>query len=270
MKDKIVTRDECKKIQLDILEKIAQICETQNLNYYIQYGSLLGAVRHGGFIPWDDDIDIVLKRSEYDKLIAYLKDCHVNSCEWLSVLDFSVKGYYYTFAKAVDNRTVAKMDSNVTEHGIWVDIFPVDRVPNSKLLKKIHVEMCYFLRGVTLAMTTDFSSQLLGKKTMYKRILNIMASLVGKERICKIYDKIMRMYSTQNTKEVACLFSPYRMREVFAPEILFAPQEYEFEDRKFKGSKNYDAILTQLYGDYMKLPPEEKRRTHSITAWYVK
>ena len=154
MKNKI-SREECRKIQMNILLVLDDICKRNDLNYYLGYGSMLGAVRHKGYIPWDDDIDICLFREDYDKLIKILKE--QQEINWLDIVDSSVGEYYYPFAKATDNRTIAKMEDNITPHGIWVDIFPIDNVPNSKYRSKIYIYNCYLLRAMTIAMTTDFS-----------------------------------------------------------------------------------------------------------------
>ena len=191
MKNKI-SREECRKIQMNILLVLDDICKRNDLNYYLGYGSMLGAVRHKGYIPWDDDIDICLFREDYDKLIKILKE--QQEINWLDIVDSSVGEYYYPFAKATDNRTIAKMEDNITPHGIWVDIFPIDNVPNSKYRSKIYIYNCYLLRAMTIAMTTDFSEVKNVKKLKYKKFLNCIANIIGKNRICKYYEKKCKKY----------------------------------------------------------------------------
>lgn len=265
----LISREECKQIQKNILREIDRLCEVNGLTYCVQYGTLLGAVRHKGFIPWDDDIDIILARNEYDKLIHILKNKKDTFCPWLDVIDSDTDGYFYPFAKAVDNRTKAKMNDNLTEHGIWVDIFPVDGLPKSKVLSNLHMYYCYFLRAITLAMTTDFKSNRLGSKAGIKRILNYLAEIIGKNRILNAFHKACYRYDIFESEYVANLFSIYKNHERFKKDTLFISKNYEFEEMIVKGPKQYHEVLNQLYGDYMKLPPEEKRRTHCITAWKI-
>ena len=145
---------------MSILDEIQRICKENNLKYSLAYGTLLGAVRHKGYIPWDDDIDICLLREDYEKLIAILKDKNApGHKEWLTLADDTCRGYYYPFAKAYDNRTTVKMERHKGEMGIWVDIFPLDGLPKSRFWEKAFVLYCSFLRVITLAITTDFNSK---------------------------------------------------------------------------------------------------------------
>ena len=121
---KKIEQNEFREIQMCILDEIQRICKENNLKYSLAYGTLLGAVRHKGYIPWDDDIDICLLREDYEKLIAVLKDKNApGHKEWLTLVDDTCDGYFYPFAKAYDNRTAVKMERHKGEMGIWVDIF---------------------------------------------------------------------------------------------------------------------------------------------------
>ena len=269
MKEQMLTIDEVKKIEITILSAIDKICERNNLEYYLCGGSMIGAVRHKGFIPWDDDIDIFLKRSDYNKLIDLMKK--QKEYEWLGILDDSTENYYYPFAKAVDKNTVAKMENNLTKHGIWVDIFPIDFLPKEEKKRRRLLKKCYYYRAIVIAMTTDFSMVKHDTKMILKKILCIYAKIYGKKRIYKKYsDLIKDSERYENSKYVACLCPTYKEREIFEEDKLFKRKKYEFEEKEFWGIKNYDYYLSQLYGDYMKLPPVEKRRVHGITAWRVK
>jgi len=274
MKNKLLTKNEYREIQLNILTSVANICKENNLSYFLAYGTLLGAVRHKGYIPWDDDIDIFLPRSHYNKLIKSLKQ--QSSYKWLSVLDIDKKGYYYPFAKVIDNRTRAKMKNNITDYGIWIDIFPIDKIPRDEKKCNNFLRKCFILRAVIISMTTDFNIyELLWEKDgrakkIAKIILNCIASIIGKENISQYYEKTITKYSKSKSEYVACLSSPYIRRERMLGKELFKSAEYEFEKRIFEGPKNYDMYLSKLYGNYMKLPPKKKRKVHNITAWQIK
>lgn len=266
---KLIDRNSCKEIQLNILLEVSRVCTNNDLHYYLAYGSLLGAVRHEGYIPWDDDIDIYMARGEYEQLKKLLKNHKTDSCQWLEILDDTNEGYYYPFAKAVDIRTQAKMESNLTKHGIWVDIFPIDGLPKSNIGSWLYLSLCHFLRAIVLAMTTDFSSNKLGKKATYKKILGLFAGVFGEKKICYLYERLCRRYDLSKSKYGACLSSAYGYKDRMEKSILFDEAEYPFEGEKFKGPKAYDAYLSNLYGDYMKLPPEDERYIHSIIANWI-
>ena len=266
MKKEYLTIEEVKQTELDILNAINQICSDNKIEFYLCGGTMLGAIRHKGFIPWDDDIDIFLERKEYEKLIAIIKEKKEYS--WLEILDDTNDNYYYPFAKAVDNRTIAKMDDNKTEHGIWVDIFPIDNLPdNSKKRIKL-IKKCYFYRALIISMTTDFNMNKKDNKIFIKKFLNLYTSIVGKNRVYNRYKKIINKSLNYNdSKYVACLCPTYGINEIFEREKLFEKEKYLFEGQYYNGTKNYDMYLKSFYGDYMTLPPENKRYMHEITAW---
>lgn len=265
--NELLERQECKNIQKQLLVIADDICKKNNLNYYMAYGTMLGAIRHKGYIPWDDDIDIYMERSHYEEFIKIIRNCETTIPEWCNILTISPDTYYYPFAKLVDSRTVAKMDSNVTEHGVWIDIFPIDGVPNNVIISHIFCFYCHFLRAIIIAMTTDFSSKKLGKKVIYKKILATIAEIIGKNKIANIYNEVCKKYNVKDHEYVASLSGAYSSRERMPKNVYFERATYEFEEYHFSGAKNYKEYLSQLYGDFMKLPPEEKRRIHSIIAW---
>lgn len=266
MKNKYLTKNECRNIQVELLKKIAEICDNNNLKYYLCGGTLLGAIRHKGFIPWDDDIDISLQREDYDKLIEILKK--QKDYKWISVLDSEVPGYYYTFAKVVDNRTIAKMEDNITEHGLWVDIFPYDNLPQDEKKCNKFLKKCYIYRSFIMAMTTDFTAKKI-KKRFVKRLLNIFANIYGKQKLLKKYQKYSRKYNNIETDYFGTTFTPYATRERFNKKWFSEIIKVEFENYKFNSPIDYDSALKQLYGNYMELPPIEKRREHRIIAWRI-
>lgn len=265
MDKKILNRDECRKVEINILKEIDKICKENNLNYYICYGTLLGAVRHQGFIPWDDDIDIMLFRNDYDKLIELLKK--QERCKWLDVLDLECDDYYYTFAKAVDNRTVAKMEDNITEHGLWVDIFPYDNYPDEKRKRDNFIMKAYYKRSIIVSMLTDFLISGEIEHKYIKRFLNIYSKLLNKKKFVNNYNTYCQKYRHVDTKYVGSLFTPYKLKECFEKKWFKNRKKYKFEDDYFYGPSMADEYLTQLYGNYMKLPPKKQRRDHKVIAW---
>lgn len=262
-----ISREQCKQIQLNLLLELDKICRNNNLHYYIAYGSLLGAVRHKGFIPWDDDIDICMLRKDYEQLLHIVKK---GNCEWMSIVDDEQSGYYLPFAKAVDNRTIAKQDDTKLEHGIWVDIFPLDGIPKGAISQKVYLICAHLLRDIILSAITDFSSEKAkqDKKRLIKRALAFCCNTIGIDRFFHFMLHYCKKYDATKTGMVGCLGTPYISKEKHCIADVTSTVEYGFEGYRFLGVKDYDGYLTMLYGNYMQLPPEEKRRTHSITAWY--
>lgn len=264
-----ISQEEIRQIQMSILDEIARICKNNNLQYYIAYGSLLGAIRHKGYIPWDDDMDIAMQRDDYEKLLDILKNKKADKAEWISIIDDSASDYYYPFAKAIDNRTEIKSDRHKGYQGIWVDIFPIDGLPSPLFAAKAFIFFCSFLRVVGLAMSTDFSAKTLNAWTLaYKRFFNIISTIIGKKRICRFVEWVFHRYKIQNSSRVAILFSGHNFDAIFNKKDLLPQATYAFENRMYTSFKNYDLYLTQLYGNYRKLPPEEKRITHNFEAWW--
>ena len=264
---KYLTREESKKDMVDILTAIDCLCKANNIKYSIAYGTLLGAIRHKGFIPWDDDIDICLFREDYDKLMKILKKQEDYS--WLHVLDgLDSDGYYYPFAKAVDNRTIAKQNDNKTEHGIWVDIFPLDAIPADDNVSTKYLRKNLLLRNTILSMVTDFSVLRNVDKLLPKLFLNVIARIIGKRKIFEYTLKYNKKYEGQNSGFVGCLSTPYAMKEKLEKAKLNEFCEVEFEGVRFQAFKEWDYYLSKYYGSYMQLPPEEKRKNHSVIAWW--
>lgn len=263
----VIEKETCRGLQIELLKHIHLICERENLSYYLAYGTLLGAIRHKGFIPWDDDIDICLERKDYEKLVDKLKKD--DNPQFMLVDNHSI-GYYYPFAKLVDSRTIAIMDGNVTSHGIWVDIFPLDNLPDKKVVASWFKFKCFFLRAMMLSMTTDFSSRKShsDKKRFYKKILNFFAKIIGKETIARYQNQYIKKYNRIRTKNLSCFGTPYIFKEKIPQEEIKNRELLTFENNQFWGLKKWDEYLFQLYRDYRTLPPIKKRTSHNLTVFW--
>lgn len=261
--------EESREIQMSVLDEISRLCKENNLKYSLAYGTMLGAVRHKGYIPWDDDIDIWLFREDYDKLIALLKDPSVPKKEWLSLIDDTSKDFHCPFVKVHDNRTQVKMERHVGDMGLWVDIFPMDGVPESKLAAKAYVYFLSFLRIFCLAMSTDFKSKDYDCWTLfYKRFFYAFTVVVGKKRFCRFVEWVARWFPAKKSKYVANPFFDSKTDRILEREKIAEMVPYAFENREYLGVKNYDYYLKEFYRDYMQLPPEEKRYNHGLDVWY--
>lgn len=269
---KQVSSTEQKKIMLEILNYIDKVCSKYGIFYSLSGGTLLGAVRHAGFIPWDDDIDIMLTRNNYDKLIHQLEK---EPGEY-TFFNFSVSGYKYVFAKLCSSVTYQRSPSSeIASLGIFIDIFPIDSLPTQSVEREKFVkEVNQLQRDATMA---DFHSYA-GSDTYLKKLIKtflyfpkfyrLSREQAMKKRLEELNLK-MQQYNDADTKYVGFVCSRYALtKEKFPREIFEEYSYYEFEGRKYQGIKDADVYLKQLYGDYMQMPPKNKQVNHDFYRWY--
>ena len=236
---------------LSILVEIDKVCRKHNITYWLDYGTLLGAVRHKGFIPWDDDVDICVMRKDYDKLRKYLQQ---ELPEQFVFTDWTTDKYIFSnYARVRDKKSYCYYPyfAKQKEQGLWVDIFKMEEVPSMGIKKMIDFLYGRVFREIhhfgDVAYTSTFRRyfvRLLAYIAFpFVFIIIILARLLA--RLGK--GLITPSYST----------NPYHCRR-YAKNI-FPCTELEFEGHKFFVPKDYDTHLKLIYGDYMKLPPAEKR-----------
>ena len=257
------TDEEIKHVQdveLMILKDVVKILEKHNLNYYMYGGSLLGTIRHKGFIPWDDDIDIILFRKDFDKALDILNN-ELSDKYDLVQMDY-VDDCFASFAKvSLKNTIFSRWYTHYTnfELGIHIDIFTLDNIPKSDFIGKLHhslYTLCYqFVINscIKFDMYTKFRTKL--HNTVYD-FLNFIP--INKKFWKKLLKKEMTFFNYNETERVVdcCNLAGYMAynRNDFEPAI-----KAKFENFEVRIPKNYDKILTQIYGDYMKIPSEEDR-----------
>ena len=259
---KEVSIEEKRIILLNILDYIDDICRKNDLHYYLAYGTLLGAVRHKGFIPWDD-IDIWLPIQEYQIFIDT-----VNTDRKYAVIDHRNDGCWTDpFSKVYDKRTkiinnikLAWDNDQTTGRGIAVDIFPLISLDGISTSKKI----LYYLKKRDRQFRNDRKCYQ-GLKKIY---CNMQKSIGHDESYYRNLINSLEM-KQRNTKYIGCPVSPYREKDIFQLK-WFDVQEMTFEKKKYLIPANYHDVLTQLYGDYMKLPPVEQQSkpTHNVRAFW--
>lgn len=256
--------EELHQVQLKLLKLIAGICDEQNLTYYLCWGTLIGAIRHNGFIPWDDDVDIVMLRPDYEKLIAYLA-AHERDLRPVRLMHYSTnKQYIYSIARVCDTRyTIHSDDPGDCGLGVFIDIYPLDGWGNTKedssiYFRKMHPER----RDYYYATKSEFPPHNESKwKNVYKRILYRRARLLGVHRIIKRWDEKAKKQSVETAKYIGNLNWAQNERERIEKSDL-VPIKHRFEDAEFTIPMGYDRILRNYYGNYMQYPPEEERSGH--------
>lgn len=258
---------EIKEIELNILKYIKKICEENNLEYYLAEGTLLGAIRHRGFIPWDDDIDILMPRNDYTRLINILKTGE----RYKSLSFYNDDGYYYCFAKIVDLRTKVKelnLDYEIPNLGVWVDVFPMDGLPNDDKMINIHMKKILFLRKllyISLSKQCPIASSKI--KYIFKHVFWIIARLFGWKFWINKVDKLAMKYKYNQSCKVGRIVSGH---DIFDKKIFSYGVQRIFEDDKFSVPKDYHVYLKEVFGDYMKLPPIDERDTgHVFDAFII-
>lgn len=252
------------EIEIEILKEIDRVCNELNIHYFADFGTLLGAVRHKGFIPWDDDIDICMLREDYDIFIA-------NAPKLLSkeyvLQHFLVDPGTPTFhAKVRKNGTkfVEEYLKNIPVHqGIFVDIFPYDAIsekPNEmkKYRRNIKLLMQLYVSKTVSVSTTEKNKSKRLFNTVVRKIINVLLFPVSKKRIYEKLNKEIQVFNNTGSTLIKC--------SVNYPQLktdIFPLSKLEFEGFSIPVPRNWHEVLKKEYGDYMKLPPKEKQYSHA-------
>lgn len=274
-----ITLKEMQRLERNILLELDRICQEHGLVYYLAYGTLLGAVRHGGFIPWDDDVDVWMPRPDYDKLIALFheetKGTRVPYYRLVAPMDRDSR---HSFVKIIDIRTVKRetnFDYVTGELGVDIDVFPLDGQPESEQEYKE-----WFDRLQKYYWRADLPVRLRQEKPRRQWILRVIRCLGGRKGSLGVW--IKRYYSRKALKlhqaydyETSRYIGMAEMcfgceQDRFAATMFERTTELEFEGHRFPAPAGYDAILRQLYGAYKELPPKEEQRGHQLDAVYWK
>lgn len=255
---------------LDLLHILIDFFDNNEIHYYMMGGTMLGAIRHKGFIPWDDDVDLGIPRDDYER---FLHLCNEHLPEYIQVRTYYDESYHhYYYARIVDTRYHIKRLGSIKERDeeLWIDLFPLDGMPNNKITLSIHKLRLLVTRLFYHMSCFDKVNIKRPGRPLIDRIIirfllftHIGASWDSKKLLDKI-DKLLKKYNTEDSKNlINFMGSTHAFREIFSKECLGENTIYDFEDMKLIGPKNYDFYLQKLYGDYMKLPPENERNVHA-------
>lgn len=250
------------KVQLEMGLEVKRICEKHNIKYSIIAGTLLGAIRHKGFIPWDDDLDIGMLRKDFDKFIDVCVE-ELNEEYFLQTWETD-SGFALPIAKLRKNKTRFVEENSLESNlhcGIYIDIFPFDNVPSSKILQLFQDKSSYILKRILLIKMNYklWQKNELIKKVLYK-FLKILSSILSVNYIKKILYKIMKINNYIESEEVVTFGGAYGYKkETIKRAWIEIQEDIDFEDIKLSAPVDYIDYLKYFYGDYMTPPPEDER-----------
>lgn len=251
-------------LELDLLKKFKEICEKEHITYYLLGGTAIGAVRHQGFIPWDDDIDVALLRDDYDKFILvsgkYLEPGQ-------KVLHYSIDESYQDYTMKLVNANASYLtqrENSVVKQNIWIDIFPLDGAPNNPIVRFLHFRKLDFIK---LLLGFHYIDRVRINKD--RSVLKKMAIAFGKKlpigrlvnptREKKKMDVEFKKYSVSKSSMIGNYMGAYGAKEFFPKDYFDKGCKVVFEGGEYTAPRELTKYLTHQYGDYMKLPPVEQQ-----------
>jgi lipopolysaccharide cholinephosphotransferase len=265
-------------MELRILKEFIKICETYELCYYLCGGTCLGAVRHGGFIPWDDDIDIAMPREDYNKFLEIApkiisKDFIISTFDTFPVDNLASTFFPWIQIFCPNKGLLVKMSAAavVRRSYCYIDIFPIDGLPNFRWRRVFHTR--FFLIKRMLYHLSVFKERVDQRdigRPWYEKLIIWFCNKVDVERFLDrkkrmiAANTMLEQYSFYKQKWCCILWGGYKLKDIFPTDFFGKGIKLKFEDIEVTAPQNYDGYLKSIYGDYMTLPPLEQRNRHEI------
>lgn len=265
-----LTLKEIQMQELEMFKYFIEFCKKHEITYYLCGGTMLGAIRHQGFIPWDDDIDLFVPRKDFEKLI----DLHSKYNEGTSyeVATFRLGNLNRAFIRIFNKNIPIEKEFLDDEYDkyLWIDVFPLDGLPDDEKEVEWIYRKINLYRKMLLWKKARFGFGKTIAAKVFKPMIKLALLPISMATILKKIEKIATKYPMETANYVGEVTLGLHGKNERNPKAAFLPQiDVVFEGLTVKGMANYEQYLTLKYGDYMTLPPEEKRETHSIKAWYV-
>ncbi len=260
--------EESKKIQLEVLLTVDKFCKENDIKYFLYYGSLLGAVRHKGFIPWDDDIDIAMLRADYDKFIASFQ---AENISMLAPKKAENHPFYITKIFRSDTVIVEDIGKKGYAFGVGIDLFPLEKLPNDTKQQKKMLSELRLLMNLRRVRAIPFYKKRKPLKAFIVKTLYYLLSFLSAADLVIKAEKVTAKYKGFESDRVIDIMLPYGERSIAKTEWFADTIAADFEGYKLQIPLSYDKILTQIYGDYMTPPPKDKQiPRHDITVYIKK
>lgn len=256
---KAITLEERKKIQLEMLIEIDAFCRAHNIKYMLAFGTLIGAIRHKGYIPWDDDVDISMPLEDMMRFKKEFKSERLKYC------DVDTEKYYeYHFSRIANNATYSRNGICAKSYGVNIDLYPTIEVNASKEENQNIADRIYPTYNKRIQMIV-----------LRRRLMKILPipTIIGFEKQVRIYrDMSFQLFESKNGGRYHCIAGPLEKFETYTFDFNPFEQmiELDFEGHKFMGPAKYHEFLTKVYGDYMQLPPEDQRHPYHGGLYYWK
>lgn len=251
------------RIELELLQEADRICRKCGIHYNIIAGTLLGAVRHGGFIPWDDDADIALLREEYEKFREACKT-ELNHDKYYFQDHTNTPGYRWGYGKLRKKGTLflrQNQEHMPYEQGVFIDVFPLDYVPDRQWQRTVQNFHCFCVRKILWSEVGRIAD-----KKWWKRKVYALASLIPLQMVCRYYEGMIRKANSKEKEWVRILMFPTPNKSYgYKAKWYRQSAEIVFENVPFCGIQDYDDYLTFKFGNYHELPPKEQRKVHPVT-----
>lgn len=258
--------EEIKQVELGVLVELDRICREHGLRYYLAFGTLIGALRHGGFIPWDDDIDVLVPRADYEQLLEHLR-------EWRSDDRYDIAVYRdgkstFQYAKLVDTTTSATENYVLEKYqvGLWVDLFPLDECPKHLTLHMKRYKLVGLVRELVIGDPSQGTTAL---RKLFKKVMQPLAKRIDVRRLSAALDHIARdSYKGRPTdKYWDVMASGGKQRRFYKKSNLEPAREVEFEGIPCFIPKDSEQMLEIVFGDWRTIPPVDQRPTHMVEAY---
>lgn len=274
MSKKYLTRKEIHRAELEILKAFDKYCRRMKLTYWMAGGTLLGAVRHKGFIPWDDDIDIGMPRPDYERLLKLVKEKPVGGHYRLLTDRDDTTAQPFAQLVRTDLLIEKEADNYLEKYRVpylWMDIFPIDGFPKERWQKKLHLDIMAAARFLSIRARATIGKGTSPLRMLLKMPVILLGRLFGVKRLRTFITQVALLFPYERSREVGIAVNGYYgPGEAYLKKDVFPRVKLDFEGEKFYAPACYKRYLRGIYGDYMKLPPKEKRKTHKLKVRRVR